>query len=101
MLQRARLLPFSPRPGLWSMTEVFLAKRTPTTCSLGYVTTRKHFGRGIWQATLSVVEDDLELKVTGFSGPASWQFWLGLPVARYLQMRAWRRAIQEFTKLCE
>lgn len=98
-LQRARVLPFSAWPVLWSMTEIFVAERTETTCILGYVTTKKHFGRGIWHAELSRRGDALEMHVTGFSGPASWQFWLGLPVARWLQKRAWRRAIEEFRVL--
>jgi uncharacterized protein (UPF0548 family) len=99
MLQRARLLPFSRWPGLWSMTEIYVAERTATTSTLGYVTTRRHFGRGIWKAELKREGGELTITVEGFSGPASWQFWLGLPVARYLQRRAWRRAIQEFSTL--
>ena len=32
---------------LWSMVEIYVAKRTDTSCQVGYVTTQKHHGRGI------------------------------------------------------
>lgn len=99
MLQRARLIPFLAWPVVWSITEVFVAERTEDRCSLGYVTTEKHHGRGIWRADLRKREGRLELQVTGISGPQSWLFWLGLPIARALQKRAWRRAIEEFRTL--
>ncbi|HWA83146.1 MAG TPA: DUF1990 family protein [Fimbriimonadaceae bacterium] len=99
ILQRARLLPFCPWPVLWAMTEVFVAERTVSACTLGYATTERHFGRGIWQARLTRLDGRLELIVTSTSGPYSWLFWLGLPIARYLQLRAWRRAFEEFKTL--
>jgi|SRR5579862_7034966 len=101
ILQRARLFPFSNWPVLWAMTEVFVAERTSTTCHIGYVTTRRHFGRGLWQARLSRTEEGLELEVESISGPQSWLFWVGLPLGRYLQQRAWRRAILEFARIVE
>lgn len=99
MLQRARIIPWLASIGLWSMTEVFVAERTATRCELGYVTTERHFGRGIWRAVLERAEGEVELSVEGTAGPASLWFWLGLPVARMLQRRAWRRAIEEFVQL--
>lgn len=99
ILQRARLLPFAGWPVLWAMTEVFAAERTDSTCTLGYVTTRRHFGRGEWQATLTQTTEGLELEVDSISGPHSWLFWLAMPIARALQLRAWRRAFEEFTAL--
>lgn len=99
MLQRARLFPWLRNPGLWSMTEIFAAERSEEHCALGYVTTERHFGRGIWHATLVRKGETVELHVRGTSGPGSRLFWLGLPVARYLQKRAWRRAAEEFEKV--
>ncbi|MFI5384879.1 MAG: DUF1990 family protein [Fimbriimonadales bacterium] len=99
VLQRARLIPFLPRPALWAMTEVFIADRTDTTCTIGYLTTARHFGRGIWKATLTLDAGRLMLALDSQSGPQSWLFWLGLPVARFLQHRAWRRAFEEFRKV--
>lgn len=99
ILQRARLLPFAAWPVLWAMTEVFTAERTNSTCTLGYVTTRRHFGRGEWRAKLTQTPEGLELEVNSTSGPYSWLFWLAMPIARTLQLRAWRRAFEEFTVL--
>ncbi len=99
ILQCARLLPFSAWPALWAMTEVFVAARTTESCYLGYVTTQRHFGRGIWRANLIRARDGLTLEVISTSGPQSWLFWIGLPIARFLQKRAWRRAAQEFNKI--
>lgn len=99
ILQRARLIPWIPSLALWAMTEVFVAERSPTRCELGYVTTERHFARGIWQAVLEYGEDELQLTIQGTTAPASLWFWLGLPLARYLQRRAWRRAIDEFVRL--
>jgi hypothetical protein len=99
MLQRARLVPWLRRPVVWAMTEAFVAERGPDACTIGYVTTRRHFGRGIWQATLTRREGRLTLLVESTAGPGSWLFWLGLPYARFLQLRARRRAVEEFRKL--
>lgn len=99
ILQRARLLPFLPWPVLWAMTEVTVAHRDEKLCQIGYVTTRRHFGQGTWAATLRLSEGRLSLLVEGFNRPGSWLFWLGLPYARYLQKRAWRRAVEEFRKV--
>lgn len=99
ILQRARLLPFLPSIGLWAMTEAYVAESGDDTASFGYLTTRKHFGRGIWTATLRRTDGQLVLTVDGLSGPQSWLFWLGLPIARALQKRAWRRAVEEFRKV--
>jgi hypothetical protein len=99
ILQRARLLPFSRWPVLWAMTEVFIAEMTESTCILGYVTTRRHFGRGLWKSTLRREQGRLSLTVESTSGPGSWLFWLGLPFARLLQRRAWSRAAEKFSKV--
>ncbi len=100
-------------PKLKSVVEVFLAERSKATtsfaeelnrgkkpvpryCHFGYVTTKKHHGRGIWQARLETTNSRLNLRVWSTSMPNSIWFWLGLPIARCLQLRARRRAIEEF-----
>lgn len=99
VLQRALILPFLPAAGLWSMVEIFVAERSDDRCHLGYVTTAKHHGRGIWQAELTRNGTRLSLKVRSTTSPQSWLFWIGLPLARYLQLRARRRAVEEFQNL--
>jgi hypothetical protein len=84
---------------LWSMVEIFLAERTEDACRIGYVTTAKHHGRGIWQAHLSRGNGRLSLRVFSTAGPQSFWFWIGLPVARYLQLRARRKALERFRSL--
>jgi hypothetical protein len=84
---------------LWSMVEIFLAERTETICRIGYVTTAKHHGRGIWQAHLTWEVGQLSLRVFSTAGPQSIWFWLGLPIARFLQLRARRKALERFKSL--
>lgn len=99
VLQKAPILPFLPGLGVWQMVEIYAAERTSERCKLGYVTTVHHHGRGIWQAELETLEGELTLTVTSTTSPNSWLFWLGLPLARFLQLRARRRAIKEFAEL--
>lgn len=84
---------------LWSMVEIYVAEQTDDTCTIGYVTTKKHHGRGIWTATLTRKDNQLSLMVESTASPHSFLFWVGLPFARLLQLRARRRAIEEFKKL--
>jgi hypothetical protein len=83
----------------WSMIEIFVAERTDDTCKIGYVTTKKHHGRGIWSATLTRKDQKLSILVESIASPHSFLFWIGLPVARALQQRAKWRALEEFKKL--
>ncbi len=83
----------------WSMVEIYIADICKDHCKIGYVTTQKHHGRGIWTATLNRVDGKLKLTVASTANPHSFLFWVGLPIARYLQLRARRRAIEEFKKL--
>jgi len=96
ILQRARLIPSLRSPGLWAMTEVHLAELSEHECALGYLTTKHHFGRGIWIARLSRTSERLTLRVEAFTTPHSIWFWIGFPYARWLQLRAWRRAVEVF-----
>jgi hypothetical protein len=79
-----------------SVAEVYVAERNEGCCRVGYVTTSLHFGRGIWTAELSRLQGKLSLRVWSTASPGSWLFWVGLPVARFLQLRARRRAVEEF-----
>ena len=90
--------PFGPL-AFWSMVEITIAEKTSDTCQIGYVTTQKHHGRGIWTATLTRIDNQLSIKVESIASPHSLLFWAGLPFARLLQLRARRRAIEEFRKL--
>ena len=61
--QRAPILPFWDGLVAWSMAEIFVAEKSDSTCSIGYVTTRKHHGRGIWRADLVLANGHLTLTV--------------------------------------
>lgn len=96
-----QLAPLAQVVSLWSVAEVFVAETSETECRLGYVTTDQHFGRGIWCATLVWSQGRTWLTVVSTASPGSWLFWIGLPVARYLQLRARSRSVQEFTKIAQ
>lgn len=81
---------------LWSGVEIWLARRQADACEIGYVTTRYHHGRGIWQAKLERKDGALRLVVKAKLGPQSWLFWLGLPVARAVQAGTREAAIRRF-----
>ncbi|MEQ1822002.1 MAG: DUF1990 family protein [Fimbriimonadaceae bacterium] len=96
ILQTLKIGPLS----LWSGAEIFLAECSESDCNIGYVTTSVHHGRGVWQARIFREGTMLMLRVRSQSGPQSWAFWAGLPLARYLQKRARRKAIERFQKMC-
>ncbi|MGK4495630.1 DUF1990 family protein, partial [Klebsiella pneumoniae] len=75
------------------------SERESNRCRVGYVTTSHHHARGIWSAELTRDGDRLSIRVRGTARPNTWLFWIGLPCARLLQKRAWRRAIEEFRSL--
>lgn len=95
VVQKAFLLPFVRWPWLWSAVEIFVAEASESECHIGYVTTARHFGRGIWQARLRREEGRLRLQVWSTAGPQHWLFWAFLPVARGIQKRAWRAAVED------
>lgn len=99
VLQFAPFLPFLDGFGVWQTVEIFAADRNENSATLGYVTTAKHHGRGIWKAVLSRDNNMLSMTITSTTCPNSWLFWMGLPLARYLQLRARRRAIEGFQQL--
>ena len=102
MRQGDRVLQKAVLPGvrLWSMAEMFVVQRGPTETSIGYVTTQRHFGRGKWQATMTrSAKGALILHIRATAGPGSFWFWIGLPVARFLMVRARLSAVKEFRNL--
>jgi hypothetical protein len=94
ILQRAPLLPFASWPYVWSVAEVCVMEEEPDRFLFGYITTTRHLGRGIWRVEARRVEGRLILRVWSTAGPGSPLFWLGLPYARWLQLRARRRGIE-------
>ncbi len=92
-------LQLGPLP-LWSGVEIFLARCENDECEIGYVTTSAHHGRGIWQARIFCEDGKVMLNVKSKAGPQSWAFWLGLPLARFLQKRARRLAVERFQEMC-
>ena len=99
ILQRAPLFCSLGGPLLNSAVEIYAAERGDAVCRIGYVTTDFHYGRGIWTAELTWAEGRLSIRVWSTASPHSILFWLGLPVARFIQNRARRRAIEEFRKI--
>lgn len=99
VVQQAPLFGKLGGPLMPSGAEIYVAEATDTRCKIGYVTTSIHFGRGIWTAELTRTNGTLSLHVWSTASPASWAFWLGLPYARYLQLRARRRAVEEFRRM--
>jgi hypothetical protein len=99
VVQEAPLFGKLGGPLMPSAAEIYVAEREEGRCRIGYVTTSIHFGRGIWTAELTRRDGKLELHVWSTASPRSWLFWLGLPYARYLQLRARRRAVEEFRNL--
>jgi hypothetical protein len=99
VLQKAPVfcVPFGPT--FKSAVEIVAADRSDDHCRVGYVTASFHHGRGMWNAELSRSHGRLMLRVWSTACPNSWLFWLGLPLARGMQLRARRRAIEEFQAL--
>ncbi|MEI6882676.1 MAG: hypothetical protein WCK82_15250 [Bacteroidota bacterium] len=99
ILQIFRLLPFSWFPEMYSMAQIFVSESTENTSTIGYLTTSKHFAKGWWKAELKRCENKLTLRVRSEAMPGSLLYWIGMPVARYLQLRARRNAIEQFVKM--
>ena len=98
VVQQAPLFGKLGGPLMPSSAEIYVAEREGDRCMIGYVTTSTHFGRGIWLAELIRSDGRLQLTVQSTASPRSWLFWVGLPYARFLQLRARRRAVEEFSR---
>ena len=100
ILQNAPIIPGLAWPSATSIVEIFVADQTEDSLHVGYVTSTRHHGRGIWQARITRLKDhNLQIRVWSTAMPNSFLFWIGLPYARFLQLRARRRAIEEFQNL--
>lgn len=99
VVQEAPLLGRLGGPKAIAVVEMSVAEKSESSTQIGYVTTEIHFGRGIWQANLTREDGRLSLRVFSTVCPNSLWYWIGLPYARYLQLRARRRAVEEFLKL--
>ncbi len=95
VLQRA-LMPFLFGYRTESVVEISVADRFEYECKIGYYTTKRHFAKGWWQATLILEADELRLVVESQARPQSLIYWLAIPVARYMQLRARKAAILRF-----
>ena len=98
IVQQAPLFGKLGGPLMPSAAEIYVAEKGTDRCKIGYVTTSIHVGRGIWSAELVRKDGRLQLTVQSTASPGSWLFWLGLPYARYLQLRARSRAVEELTR---
>lgn len=99
IVQTAPLLGKLGGPKVHASAEIYIAELEENRCKIGYVTTVLHPGRGIWTAELMRQSGRLTLRVSSIASPNTWMFWLGLPYARYLQLRARSRAVEEFMKV--
>jgi uncharacterized protein (UPF0548 family) len=68
-------------------------------CGLGYVTTRRHYGRGVWRAEVAREGDQLMLTVSYHVRPSRWFVWCGLPVYRRFQLAAFRAGADNLRRL--
>lgn len=79
------------------MTEIYIAVDKEDYCEIGYVTTKHHFGKGRWHLVAQRQDGRVTIDVDANSGPGSFWFWVGLPIARWFQMKAWRKAIESYS----
>ena len=83
-------------PIMIAVVEIYVSELEANCCKVGYVTTARHFARGMWSAELTRKDSELSIEVKATVIPNSFLYWFGLPYARFLQLRAWRRAIEVF-----
>lgn len=99
LIQTAPLFGKVGGPRITSVAKIFVCEQSEQAFRFGYVTTNLHLARGIWSAELNWSEDRLTLRVKSIAMPGSLLYWMGLPIARVLQLRARRRSVEEFTKI--
>lgn len=71
-------------------TIINLIENAADEVALGYVTTRRHYGRGSWSATLTRADGRIALRIRSHMTPTHPLALLGLPFYRFLQKRAHR-----------
>jgi uncharacterized protein (UPF0548 family) len=82
-----------------AIVEVDLVEVGAERCALGYVTTRRHYGRGAWRAEVARDGDRLLLTVTCHVRPSRWFVWCGLPIYRCFQLAAFRAGADRLRSL--
>jgi len=82
-----------------AIVEVDVAESGEERVALGYVTTRRHYGRGTWRAEVTRVGDELVLTVSYHVRPSRWFVWCGLPVYRRFQLAAFRAGADNLRRL--
>lgn len=84
------LFPGLPPVYFPATTVVNLVTDTPDEVALGYVTTRAHYGRGAWSATLARADGRITVRIRSYMTPTHPLAVAGLPFYRFLQKRAHR-----------
>jgi hypothetical protein len=92
-------LPGLPPLLLPAIVEVDHVEAGAERCGLGYVTTRRHYGRGVWRAEVAREGDQLLLTVAYHVRPSRWFVWCGLPVYRRFQLVAFRAGADNLRRL--
>jgi hypothetical protein len=95
------LVPGLPGLAPWmlpAVVEVDHVEAGSERCGLGYVTTRRHYGRGVWRAEVAREGDQLLLTVSYHVRPSRWFVWCGLPVYRRFQLAAFRAGADQLRR---
>jgi hypothetical protein len=82
-----------------AVVEVDVVEAGAERVELGYVTTRRHYGRGIWRAEVKREGESLVLTVSYHVRPSRWFVWCGLPVYRCFQLAAFRAGADNLRRL--
>jgi hypothetical protein len=92
-------LPGLPPLMLPAIVEVDVVEAAVESAALGYVTTRRHYGRGVWRAEVRREGAALVLTVSYHVRPSRWFVWCGLPVYRRFQLAAFRAGAENLRRL--
>ena len=84
-----------------AVVEVDVVEAGAERVELGYVTTRRHYGRGIWRAEVKRDGESLVLTVSYHVRPSCWFVWCGLPVYRRFQLAAFRAGADNLRRLAD
>jgi uncharacterized protein (UPF0548 family) len=82
-----------------AVVEVDVVESGPEHVALGYVTTRRHYGRGSWRADVKRDGEQLVLTVSCHVRPSRWFVWCGLPVYRRFQLAAFRAGAENLRRV--
>jgi hypothetical protein len=82
-----------------AVVEVDVVEAAAEGVTLGYVTTGRHYGRGVWRAEVKREGESLVLTVSYHVRPSRWFVWCGLPVYRRFQLAAFRAGADNLRRL--